>query len=125
MTDKEVQLFILRHLEAGNTKADLNLLTDVPEQQRRETFCRALSGLKNQGFLCPTPADHDGGELWNAYVSSGGKAFLRENTSEPLVQTIGRTTGRWFDVLVVAIITGLVTAIINTLVTLYLLGKFG
>ena len=81
MTDKEVQLFILRHLEAGNTKADEHILTDVPEKQRRHKFIGALIAIENQGFLCPNYRTSDKPELWNAYVSTNGRAFIERNTA--------------------------------------------
>ena len=121
MTNKEVQLLILRHLESGHTKADMNLLTIIPAEQRHNVFVDALIAIEKQGFLCPNYNTSDEPELWNAFVSNTGKAFIRENTPEPLVQTIQRTAGRWIEVFVTALITG----IVGILLTLYITGKLG
>ena len=123
MTDKEIQLFILRYLEAGNTKADKQILTDIPEKERRQAFIDALTAIENRGFLCPKYRTSDTPELSQAYVSADGRAFLRENTPEPLIEAVGRTTSKWLDRLITALVAALVTTLVNILVTLYLLGK--
>jgi len=120
MTNKEVQLAILRHLEAGNTQADEHILTGVPVEQRNAQFRCALPALENRGFLCPKYAATDKPELSNAYVSADGRAFIRENTPDPLIEILKRKSLRWLDVIFVVIITGL----INLLITLYLTGNF-
>jgi hypothetical protein len=120
MTDKEIQLIILRHLEAGNTSADVDILTDVSVEQRKHKFIDALIALKNQGFLCPNHADSDEPKLWNAYVSADGRAFMRENTPEPLPQIIGRQSLRLLDIVVITILT----TVIGTIVALCLAWYF-
>ena len=123
MTDKEVQLFILRHLEAGNTKADEHILVDIPVEQRRHKFVKALIAVENQGFLCSGYNTSDKPALWNAYVSPVGKAFIRENTPEPLPQQIIRHSGRWLDIILVAAVSSAIGTIVGILLTLYLTGK--
>ena len=123
MTDKEVQLFILRHLEAGNTKADEHILTDVPGEQRQDKFIVALIAIENRGFLCPKYRTNDKPELWNAYVSADGRAFLRENMPDPLVEIIRRQSLRLLDVIIIAVITSAAGIVINILITLSLTGK--
>ena len=122
MIDKEVQLFILRHLETGNTKADEHILTDLPEKQRNAVFRKALAAIQNRGFLCPNSGAVED-KLWNAYVSADGRAFLRENTPDPLIEIIRRQSLRLLDVIVIAVITSAAGVAVNILVTLYITGK--
>ena len=124
MTDKETQLFILRHLDAGNTKFHMDNLTDVPEKLRQNKFANAMIAIINQGFLCPGHASTEK-KLWNAYVSPLGKAFVRENTPEPLPQQIIRHSGRWLETILVAAVSGAIGTIVGILLTLYLTGKIG
>jgi len=123
MTDKEVQLFILRHLEAGNTKADEHILTDVPVEQRKHKFIDALTALKNRSFLCPGHIDSDRPNLEKAYTSTDGRAFLRENTPDPLIEIIRRQSLRLLDVFAIAVITTIAGGVVNLLITLYLTGR--
>ena len=125
MKNKDVQLFILRHLEAGHTKANEHILIDIPTEQRRNAFIDALSAIENQGFLCSNYNTSNEPELWNAYVSDTGRTFIRENTPEPLIHTVQRASLRWVEVAFVALITVLVTSLVSVLLTLYITGKIG
>ena len=113
MTNKDVQLFILRHLEAGNTVADEHILADIPAKQRRDQFIDALITIEDRGFLCPNYSTNDKPELRRAYVSDTGRAFIRENTPEPVVQTIRRSAGQWLEIVAIITITAIVTTLIN------------
>ena len=123
MIDKEVQLLILRHLETGKTSADLNILTDIPEKQRKHAFIDALVAIENRGFLCPNYSASDKPKLSNAYVSSDGRAFIRENTPEPPVQIIVRHSLRWIEMILIAFITSAIGVLVNIFIALYLTGK--
>ena len=87
MTDKEVQLFILRYLEAGNTEADEHILTDVPVELKRDRFIDALSAIENRGFLCPNYYSDDSPALKKSYVSDMGRAFIKRNSVIELAVT--------------------------------------
>jgi hypothetical protein len=126
MTSKEVQLFILRHLEAGNTTAEPHILNDITdESQRKHAFIAALKAIKNRSFLCPGHNDSNKPSLWDAYVSTDGRAFIRENTPEPPAQIIVRHSMRWIEMILIAVITSATGVLANVLITLYLTGKFG
>jgi len=120
MTDKETQLFILRHLEAGNTKVDEHILVDIPADQRRYAFIEALIAIENQGFLCSGYVATDKPELWNSYVSPIGRAFIRENTPEPLVQKVGRQTFRLLDIILITFLTSIIGAVVALMVAWYI-----
>jgi hypothetical protein len=120
MTNKDVQLLILRHLEAGNTTADLNLLTEGTKKQRENAFVDGLMAIECRGFLCPRYTTSDEPSLQNAYVSADGRAFLKENTQEPPVQIIVRHSLRWIEMAMVAIITALATTLVHLWITPFL-----
>lgn len=125
MTNLEIQLAILRHLETGQssmTPKVFDLVLFESEWDRIRQFKSAIKSLVAQGLI--TKPEHLGdrfGDMRGAYMTSEGRLFLERNPT--VVQSAKKLFFGFLTYSSILIYTNIVTCIITAFIASWITAR--